>query len=56
MNIKLKDALLKQLDEKDIKIRKGTNQDPSYIESDREKKKPPFPVDPVLPAGSWRRE
>ena len=53
MDMKLWNAIWKQLDEKGIKIRKGTIQDASYIESDHGKhgkKKPPVPVDPVPPA------
>ncbi len=48
MDMKLWDAIWKQLDEMGIRIRKGTFQDASYIESDHGKhgkRKPPVPVD-----------
>ena len=53
MDMKLWGAIWKQLDERGIKIRKGTIQDASYIKSDHgkhEKKKLPVPVDPDPPA------
>ena len=53
MDMKPWGAISKQLDERGIKISKGTIQDASYIESDHGKhgkKKPPVPVDPDPPA------
>ncbi len=58
MDMKLWDAIWKQLDEKGIKIRKGSIQDASYIESDHGKHgkgKPPVPVDPEPPAGIMKQ-